>query len=282
MKLLVLSFALLVTAHGYSCTVVKDTSYYLSLSSVDLFNAATSGNTIGKCRVAQNTGSAGCFLYVKAAIRGTAGDYGWPKRADGHGSGCVRAPHLLKNFRTCYFWNRAYSLTGAERRTFCTNDGMSNAVAQLRHALRHNACGLSAATPSYQDMAVDDLFAAATDGNRVGDCYIQQNGPGGGACDLYVKSAFPGAAADRGWPKTTGGRGTGCVRAPDFPKRVSTCYFDDPRYPLTTAERSSFCTDSGKSNAVAQLKHAIRNNACKLSALSPVECTRGSPGCRCE
>lgn len=63
--------------------------------------------------------------------------------------------------------------------------------------------------------------------------------------------------------------GTGCVRAPNLPKGVTTCYFDDPSYPLTTAERRSFCTDSGKSNAVAILKHSIRNKAYKVPVLGP-------------
>lgn len=133
----------------------------------------------------------------------------------------------------------------------------------------------------YLSLSVNQLYSEATKGRRVGDCYIAEAKRG--SCDLYVKSAIKGVNGDRGWPKTNNPRvGTGCVRAPDLPKGVRTCYYNDPRYQLTALERKSFCTDTGKVNAVAQLKHAIRNKACKLpSIVKPVPCMRGSPRCKC-
>lgn len=95
-------------------------------------------------------------------------------------------------------------------------------------------------------------------------CYIERGGAGS-ACDVYVKTATIGSHSHRGWPRTTGGLGTGCVKSPDFaPKRVSHCYYNDPQYALTNAERASFCTNSGLTNAVNQLRHAINDGQCSF------------------
>lgn len=56
--------------------------------------------------------------------------------------------------------------------------------------------------------------------------------------------------------------GTGCVRAPDLPKRIGSCLYAQPNYELTASEIDSFCTNSGKANAVAQLRHAILAGTC--------------------
>lgn len=87
-------------------------------------------------------------------------------------------------------------------------------------------------------------------------------------CDLYVKAYTTGPASEgsyRGWPRTVlRGRGTGCVKAPDFPKRTGTCFYADPRYRLTAREVSLLCTNSGKNNALAQLRHALCNGQCGI------------------
>lgn len=75
-----------------------------------------------------------------------------------------------------------------------------------------------------------------------------------------------------GWPLTTDNLGTGCVRAPDLPKRVTTCAYEFPSYGLTPAEHSALCTDSGKTNAVGQLRHAIQNDRCSDCLQCATDC----------
>lgn len=110
-------------------------------------------------------------------------------------------------------------------------------------------------------MSDADLFNAATGRNRVNGCFIYIS-PTLYACDMYVKAATVGAGEYRGWPRTIDQRGTGCVRAPRMPKRIHHCYYADSNYDLTPFEVASFCTDDGKKNAVAQIKHAIVNGQC--------------------
>lgn len=98
------------------------------------------------------------------------------------------------------------------------------------------------------------LYRRLTGGNRIGGCYIQTSG---GVCGLYAKSAIAGVAGDRGHPKNRRNGGTGCVGTNSF------CYFRSVRdYDLTSAERSDMCTSDRKRNAVAQIRHAMRNGAC--------------------
>lgn len=116
----------------------------------------------------------------------------------------------------------------------------------------------------YLSLSTAALYDAATNGKRVGGCYISRN-TGSGFCDLYVIAATTGNQGHKGWPRSTNDLGTGCVKAPDFPKSQSYCFFESNDYsqwPIT--ERTSFCTDKGVTNAVAQLRHAIRNNQCNL------------------
>lgn len=139
------------------------------------------------------------------------------------------------------------------------------------------ACSVVKDAAYYLSLSVDDFYASATRGNRVGDCYIAEAKRG--FCDLYAKSAIQGKNGDRGWPKTTSNTGTGCVRAPFLPRRVRTCYYRASNYNLPASLVNTFCTDDGKANAVAQLKHAVRNNACKLPVRpAPVTCI---PPCVC-
>lgn len=142
-------------------------------------------------------------------------------------------------------------------------------------------CTVTKNSAFFLELSTDDLYEHATNRNRVGDCYISE--ARFGACDLYVKSAISGVNGDKGWPKTTDNSGTGCVKAPDYGKKVSTCFYSDNSYLLTQAERDSFCTEFGKENAVAQLRHAIRNNACSIPTTGVTsQCAFGSPGCHCE
>lgn len=134
----------------------------------------------------------------------------------------------------------------------------------------------------YLSLSIPDFLAESTQGVRIGGCYIVPKAASG-ACDMYAKSAVVGSDGDRGWPKTSTNRGTGCVRAPNLPRGITTCFYNSPSYDLTNDLVSSFCTDDGSQNAVAMIKHAIRNSACKVpTAPPPVSCVSGSPGCSCQ
>ncbi|KAI0559247.1 hypothetical protein FGB62_10g38 [Gracilaria domingensis] len=129
-------------------------------------------------------------------------------------------------------------------------------------------------------LSVDDLFDATTNGNKIGTCFISENSNPRAACYLYARC--PGYA-ENGCPFNNNGRGTGCVKAPDFPKAVNTCYYRSGYdQVLTSQEIDSFCTEDGKVNAVNQIKWALSNGYCNLPACVPPEsCTSGSPGCKC-
>lgn len=135
----------------------------------------------------------------------------------------------------------------------------------------------------YLSLPTSRFYWEATGGRRIGRCFIQVSGGPGAACYLYAKSAYRGHDGDYGWPKTTDWVGTGCVRAPNLPKRVTTCYYRDPRYRLSWALINKFCTNDGVFNAVNQLKHAIRNEACAISSSPPsyYGCIHGVRGCWC-
>ena len=56
--------------------------------------------------------------------------------------------------------------------------------------------------------------------NKIPGCRISfHEGISSTFCDMYVK------VGDEGFPLNRFGRGTGCVRAPDFPKRMSICWY---------------------------------------------------------
>eukprot|EP01025_Chloroclados_australasicus_P014092 TRINITY_DN16585_c1_g1_i1.p1 TRINITY_DN16585_c1_g1~~TRINITY_DN16585_c1_g1_i1.p1 ORF type:complete len:197 (+),score=8.35 TRINITY_DN16585_c1_g1_i1:147-737(+) len=106
-----------------------------------------------------------------------------------------------------------------------------------------------------------ELFDMGDD-QGIENCYILQGGSGN-ACDLYVKSDIQGTHGDRGYPKNTQCRGTGCVKAPDFPKSVTTCYYTSSVYDSSVNSlASSFCTKEGVQNAAAMLRYAISNDVC--------------------
>jgi len=254
-----------------SITTASNRNYYLSLSDNALWDQLTNGNKVGQCYIHVSPGRGACYLYAKSAISGGRGDYGWPKAwVDGQrrGTGCVKAPDLPKGVGTCYFSDPRYGLSQGVINSFCSNNGKSNALNQIRHALRNDACGLPKCRRDYLYLPTNELFRILTDGDKIGKCRIQDNTGKPGACNYYAKAGVRGSNGDYGWPKATitGNRkvGTGCVRAPYLSKRVSTCYFRDPRYGLRTYLVNSFCTNDGKLNAVRQIRHALRNGACKL------------------
>ena len=113
---------------------------------------------------------------------------------------------------------------------------------------------------AYRIAALPDaeLFRLATTSSAQG-CRITRGGPSA-ACDLYVKT--PSKDRYNGWPLTPDGRGTGCVKAPDFPKRVGICYYTNPPYDVTAEQTASFCTNNGKANALAQLRDGLKNLKC--------------------
>jgi hypothetical protein len=94
-------------------------------------------------------------------------------------------------------------------------------------------------------------------GRPGGYCAIIDATESGGACDLYVKAARAAGGDDHGYP----GPGTGCACAPDFPKSAGCCLIadDGPGY-----DPAKYCTPSGVTNAVAQLRLALLNNDCDL------------------
>ncbi|GAB0490053.1 hypothetical protein MMPV_001283 [Pyropia vietnamensis] len=100
----------------------------------------------------------------------------------------------------------------------------------------------------------DTLYWRLTEGRTIGGCYIQTGSAG--VCSLYAKSAVPGATGDRGHPKNRNNMGTGCVGNDNF------CFFRRAEYDLTDAERDDMCTADRRHNAVAQIRHAMRNGAC--------------------
>eukprot|EP01026_Neomeris_dumetosa_P038248 TRINITY_DN3116_c0_g1_i3.p3 TRINITY_DN3116_c0_g1~~TRINITY_DN3116_c0_g1_i3.p3 ORF type:complete len:164 (+),score=7.19 TRINITY_DN3116_c0_g1_i3:212-703(+) len=74
---------------------------------------------------------------------------------------------------------------------------------------------------------------------------------------LYVRSG------SNGYPLNRECDGTGCVKAPDFPRAINICWYERDEYcPEIQALSDEFCTDSGVANAAAQLRHAIANDRC--------------------
>ncbi len=108
------------------------------------------------------------------------------------------------------------------------------------------------------------LYEAVTGGRTIGQCRIAVD-TGRGACYLYANAAEKGDDGKFGYPKNNieGQRvGTGCVKAPDLPKNVETCYFSDTRYGLPASTVNDFCTENGTDNAVAIIRHAIIHKKC--------------------
>lgn len=121
----------------------------------------------------------------------------------------------------------------------------------------------------YLSLSDDELYRLATNNliYSTGDrpCRISLSRyPSSAFCDLYVNSACPGRTGHYGWPRNNNDEGTGCVRALDFPRHMPICWYGHSNYDLPVSDIASFCTNFGKKNAVAQLRHAIKNDQCKF------------------
>lgn len=146
------------------------------------------------------------------------------------------------------------------------------------------SCLIPVDVKTYLEMNTSKLFLLASGGKKIGVCFIHQSSDPSDNCDLYVRSGkITGADYRTGWPREISSKtGSGCVKAPDFAKQVSTCIYGAPEYGLSQPDVDAFCTGDGRDNAVAQLKHAIANNACGLPSVSAlVPCAAGSMGCAC-
>lgn len=159
--------------------------------------------------------------------------------------------------------------------------GMLLAFSLHAQAQAKETCTIVKDLNYYLSLSVSNFLAESTGGKRIGGCYIVPRAAFG-ACDMYAKSAVRGRDGDLGWPKTISKRGTGCVRAPNLPKRVTTCFYKSSSYRLPPDLVNRFCTDDGNSNAVSMIKHALQNGACNLPEPSAVSCVKGSsPKCIC-
>lgn len=106
----------------------------------------------------------------------------------------------------------------------------------------------------FLNMSNAELFQAALN-REVGDCRIQDaRNSTRTFCDYYVKTNVKGSLGMLGWPKNPhSGDSTGCIKAPQLPKRMSTCW------PGNTA---SMCTNDHIQNAAETIRDAIKNCAC--------------------
>lgn len=139
--LLFLSISSAALISSYSLSLTDTSNRYLNLPTLELYNLATKGNNVDGCYIAE-ADHAACDLYVKSTISGADGDYGWPKSKNMQGTGCVMHVKNSNDMNKCIFYNARYNLTQAERESFCTSNRIENAVAQLKHAIRNNACSL--------------------------------------------------------------------------------------------------------------------------------------------
>eukprot|EP01026_Neomeris_dumetosa_P038245 TRINITY_DN3116_c0_g1_i13.p3 TRINITY_DN3116_c0_g1~~TRINITY_DN3116_c0_g1_i13.p3 ORF type:complete len:290 (+),score=16.59 TRINITY_DN3116_c0_g1_i13:212-1081(+) len=223
------------------------------------------------------------MLYVRS------GSEGYPLNKECDGTGCVKAPDFPRGINTCWYERDEYcpeiqGLSG----DFCTDSGVANAAAQLRHAIINDHCNCRNVTappppphpcpncycngkPSFASgytkadlLALDDntLFNIGLGG--INECRIVESPVGNGDfCDLYVKSGSDG------YPLNQECQGIGCVKAPDFPRAINTCWYARDEFcPEIQGLSGDFCTDSGVANAAAQLRHAIKNDHCNCANLA--------------
>lgn len=115
----------------------------------------------------------------------------------------------------------------------------------------------------FLSLSPEALFAYGVKG-AVGGCRITLNTGSRAYADLYVKTATVGNRGYRGWPRNVNGLGTGAVKAPEFPRKRTYCWFQRSEYRLPRSLRNAFCTNSGIRNAAAQLRYAVEKNQCNL------------------
>lgn len=105
----------------------------------------------------------------------------------------------------------------------------------------------------------DALYNAAVQ-KRVGQCSIGICTTTGCACDLYARVAINSTFVI-GLPNLYG---TGCVVAPDFPKRMNICWPAPNPYGAYNGTSTPICTTSGIKNAANMIRIGIQKGYCKL------------------
>jgi len=210
------------------------------------------------CYIQESQGGTACNYYVKGRPSDSDAN-GLPLTNIGLGTGCVD-----EDGGSCFFQDPSYPLTQAERESMCTTSWVANAAAQLRYGIANGYCmddPTQRCTETPTDWCAlleesdDDLYALGL-AKEIGTyCHIQES-HGGTACNYYVKGR-PSDVGANGVPLTDIGLGTGCVD-----EDGGFCFFQNPSYPLTQAERDSMCTVSHVANAAAQLRYGIRNGLC--------------------
>ena len=102
------------------------------------------------------------------------------------------------------------------------------------------------------------LFDTALAG-RTYNCRVTR-GASTAACDLYATAGLA-SGTFTGLPDLYG---SGCVVAPDFPKRVNTCFPAPNTYPNYNSTPTPICTGSGVKNAANMIRIAINRGWCRL------------------
>ena len=105
---------------------------------------------------------------------------------------------------------------------------------------------------------LDDLFLVARallGPGYVGECRVTRGGLSA-FCSYYVKGLIDGV------PLTNDEQpvGSGCVVMDTM---RSSCWYDDPRYPLTDKQHRDMCSDDYIANAAAQLRYGLTHGMCQ-------------------
>lgn len=287
----VISFSYQVTSATYLSHESEVANFcsedFLRLSDEEIYNESTEGKSIGGCYIRRTKlpGGQDQHFVITDSV-GSNDSRGWPRDSSGFGTGQV---HTKSVKRSCIYMRKQFNNWPIpERQEMCSPSTTANAARQLRHAIKNNQCGVRSPCSQYSEslefnaanitlrtlpyncktdfVNLDPFYLFELGFHRLtGGCYISIN-KGGGFCDLYVISATVGASGYRGWPRSYDNRGTGCVKAPDFPKRRNICWYTMWNYynwPLS--QRLKMCASSfGEENAAEQLRHAIVNDQCML------------------
>ncbi|PXF43528.1 hypothetical protein BWQ96_06729 [Gracilariopsis chorda] len=127
-----------------------------------------------------------------------------------------------------------------------------------------SACAMTHPKSFYLSLSPEALFAYGVKG-AVGACYISLNTGSSSYCDLYVNTATIGNNGHRGWPRKLNDMGTGCVKAPEFPRKRTYCWYSRSEYiNHPQAIRDTFCTHPSVTNAANQLRDAVEKDQCAL------------------
>ena len=124
-------------------------------------------------------------------------------------------------------------------RPICTADHVKNAANMIRIGLLKGYCKLP--NPCSQlttliNMNDQDLFNAALNG-KTGDCYLSDaRNCSACACDYYAKVMIP--SGNQGLP---GKYGSGCLVAPNLPKKMGSCWAAPNTYPNYSNTDRAIC-----------------------------------------